>query len=237
MKEYKLKRLKSRQPFVGRDGVDEDVTVHVDGVTLREDGVLILQHTHTHTHTHTHHLTLIITGVVCCRRPHMKLKRAHLSGRVDQLQVVFLTVHRHRLSERWHTHTHKHTHTLIITQVKQDQYIICLSSGRGRGFSSLWPHLTYCSLSSDHTSPRTVPPQTGWWEKTFLDTHTHTHTHRGNSMVLVNVASCSGTSRRTELTDAELWLVEHDQYLSIIKWLVIATVTVSLCVQVELVIM
>lgn len=31
-------------PFVGRYRVDEDVTVDVDGVALREDGVLILQH-------------------------------------------------------------------------------------------------------------------------------------------------------------------------------------------------
>lgn len=107
-------RKKRHWPFVGCDRVDEDVTVDVDGVTLREDGVLILHPEGGLDRKSTVTVWFFSQFIYCKtsrKREHMCRcginswvdtgTVTHLSGRVDQLQVVLLTVHSHRLGERW----------------------------------------------------------------------------------------------------------------------------------------
>lgn len=157
LSELKMSRLNTG-PFVGRHRVDEDVTVDVDGVALRENGVLVLQQTRSSSQTwgceSSSPQRVVSPG----------LNWSHLARRVHQLQVVLLTVHRHRLAESWQ-------------QTQQGWKV----SGSGPGPGTRRGR-TYCSRWSDRRSPQTDPPQTGWWGRTSLN-NTNTHTERTREQV------------------------------------------------------
>ena len=42
-RQNRMKKLTGREPFVGGDREQEDVSVHINRVTLRKDGVFILK--------------------------------------------------------------------------------------------------------------------------------------------------------------------------------------------------
>lgn len=56
-------------PFVGCDRVDEDVTINVNGVTLREDGVLILKDRQINRRTGHHRAQWEITASTMKQKP------------------------------------------------------------------------------------------------------------------------------------------------------------------------
>lgn len=111
---------------------------------------------------------------------------AHLTSRVDQLQVVLLPVHRHHLGERWQT-----THKLRVVKLQQSW---CQLK------SNNWQTGTHCSLWWGHRSRQTGPPQTGWWETTFLETNELLMNHQVSSFTVV----------------ALKWFIPHDITLKII---------------------